>query len=137
MKICSIAILTFLTFLTFTSLSIQNQPSEKVNINSDAVNSIEILKAYRPPDTTQCVWKIMSKEQVRSFVEIWNTPAAREPKKYPTTYRIAVYFKNKSIREFRTNGQFVNEKNGWSVDYKDKGYFDKLYLEASVKVEGK
>lgn len=135
MKISSIVVLICATFLTFTGLSIQKPSGEKVTIDINAVNSIEMLKAYRPPDTTQCVWKRISKEQAKSFVDKWNSPANKELKKYPTIYRIAVYFKNKSIREFRANGQFINENNGWCVDFKDNGYFDKLYSEATVRGE--
>ncbi|MBL7893100.1 MAG: hypothetical protein JNL63_10750 [Bacteroidia bacterium] len=135
MKICWIIVLTSAVFLTFTGLSIPKPPGEKVPIDIYAVNSIEMLKAYRPPDTTQCVWKRVSKEQAKSFVDKWNSPANKELKKYPTIYRIAIYFKNKSIREFRANGQFINDNNGWCVDFKDKGYFDKLYSEAIVRDE--
>jgi hypothetical protein len=133
MKKKSTVLLVFVSFLIFTGLATQKPSADKKNIDLTTVNSIDILKAFRPPDTTTCVWKRLTKEQMKLFVDKWNGTTDKELKKYITTFKVAVYFKNNTIREFRVNGQYIKENADWSLDFKDKGYFEKLYLEAPLK----
>ncbi|MCC6691307.1 MAG: hypothetical protein IT235_07220 [Bacteroidia bacterium] len=123
---------TLICSFLFLALAVQKTPSEKKSIAIADVVNIEIFKAVRPPDTT-AGWKRLTKEQIKLFADKWNTTSGNEPKNFSTSFRIAVYLKNKTIREFRTNGRFIKENKDWCLDFKDAAFFERLYTEATIK----
>lgn len=97
------------------------------------MTSIEILKIIGPPDTVRLFWKRLTRKQVESFVDKWNTSSERELRKYLPTFKIAVHSKDDSLREFRVNGRFIKERNDLSFNFGDSTYFERLYSEATPK----
>src|SRR5437867_3587633 len=78
--------------------------TDKKQIDIQTVASIEILKVTGPPDSIKTFWKRLTDEQVKSFVSKWNTTKNEELRKYLPTFKIAVYLKNDSTRDFRASG---------------------------------
>ena len=133
MKIFSAGFLIIVTFLALCGHTEPKSSIDKKTFDTSEVSSIAILKVTGPPDTIKCVWKYLTEEQIKSFADKWNSASDKELRKYLPTYKIAVYFKNDSTRNFRVNGQYIKEDNDWCFDFKDKDYFEKLYSDATLK----
>src|SRR5579872_541774 len=109
MKKISIGFVVIVTIAAFYGQSNPNFSIKKKTIELTEVNSITILKTSGPPDTIKCVWKRLTEEQIKSFVNKWNSSGGKEARKYLAAYKIVVYLKNLSKREFRANGRFIKE----------------------------
>jgi hypothetical protein len=129
MKTISAGLLFLLYFLISCC---QTKFSDHNQIDLTEISSIKILKVTGPPDTIKCFWKDLTEQQIKSFTDKWNKTTGGELKKYLSTYKIAVYFKNDSVREFRANGQFIKENNDWCLNFQDKYYFEKLYSDTNL-----
>lgn len=133
MKIFSAGFLIIVTFLAQCGHTMPKSSIDKKTFDTSEVSSIAILQVTGPPDTIRNVWKYFTEEQIKSFAYKWNSASDKKLRKYLPTYKIAVYFKNDSTRNFRVNGQYIKEDNDWCFDFKDKDYFKKLYSDANIK----
>jgi len=106
---------------------------DKALIDQSSVTSVAITKIIRMPDTSKSIQKYLTKEQIISFTDKWNNATDEELIKYMPTFLIEIHFKNNSTRMFRVNGWHIKEKNDWSYDVKDKGFFENLFSEASLQ----
>ena len=121
-----------LFLLYFLASCGQTKFSDHKPIDITTISSIKILKVTGPPDTIKCFWKDLTEQQIKSFTDKWNNTTDSELRKYISTYKIKVYLKNDSIREFRVNGQFIKEDNDWCLNFQDKNYFEKLYSDIKL-----
>lgn len=104
---------------------------QKTAIDIERVDRIEISKRAIPPDTTKFTFKVLTDEQVKSFIDKWNHTDNSELRKYLPTYNLTLYLKSGALRHFRVGGKYIKENNDYCLDFGDEIFFADLYSNSS------
>lgn len=105
----------------------KNSSHERIEIDFNKVNVIEIKNNPVGNDKIGIELKQLTKEQSKQFVEMWNSSESIGPCKSGIQYWIIVTFKDGSKRTFRANRQTIKENNDFCYSIKDEKYFDNLW----------
>lgn len=104
---------------------------EKTSIDIERVDRIEISKRAITPDTTTFAAKVLTDEQVKSFIEKWNHTDNSEVRKYLPSYNFTIHLKSGALRHFRVGGKYIKENNDYCLDFGDEKFFTDLYSNSS------
>ncbi len=127
-------ILTFLILTTLTSCGQTKTKSdfEKLKIDIETIDFIEINIKSEQLDTIQLDKKILPEKQKYEFVGKWNNSKPVGPIKSMTRFFISVHFKDGTTRKFRGNGQYLKEGNDFGFDLGDNKYLVTLWTELNI-----
>jgi len=111
----------------------KNSSHERIEIDFNKVNVIEIKNNPLGNDKTEAKLKQLTTEQSKQFVDIWNTSESIGLCKSGIQYWIIVTFKDGSKRTFRVNRQIIKENNDNGYSIKDEKFFDNLWNKSSLE----
>lgn len=117
-------------FLTACGQTKNKSANDKVSIDFDRIDRIEISERSTPNDTIDVVVKVLTSAQVKDFSNKWNQTDNSELRKNLPTYNLTAYLKNGATRHFRVNGKYIKENNDYSLNFGDDIYFSNLYSNA-------
>ena len=101
----------------------------KLAINNELVDSIQITNNCLPCDSCQFITYRLNESMTKNLFEILNESNTKDSCKYLTLYWLDIYFKDGTIRTFGINGPLFNENNKWCFDINDSDYFENLWIE--------
>ena len=127
-------ILTFIISTTFTACGQTKTKSnfEKLKLDIEAVDFIEINNKSEQLNTIQLDKKLLTEKQKNEFVNKWNNSKSVGPIKSMTRFFITVHFKDGTSRKFRGSGQYLKEGNDFGFDLGDSKYLETLWNELNV-----
>jgi hypothetical protein len=100
---------------------------DKKAIDISSVDYIVIKNHSGQPDTIKTITKRLTPSQTKMFSEKWNNAKSKGPCIYLPTFYVDIFFKDKTKRSFRVNGQSIKESNDYCFDIGEEKYFDKLW----------
>jgi len=103
----------------------------KLKINKELVDSIEITNNCSPCDSCRFVTYKLNESMTKDLIERLNESNSKDSCKYTVLYWLIIYSNNGTIRIFRINGALIKEKDNLCFDIKDSNYFEELYKELS------
>ncbi|MFP4026057.1 MAG: SecDF P1 head subdomain-containing protein [Thiohalospira sp.] len=130
------SILIFLitsSLLTSCGQTKKKSTIDKVTIDIQRVDKIEISKGVLTADSSDSSLKILTKEQIDLFATNWNKTDNPTLRKYLPSYNLTLYLKHGAIRKFRTGGRYIKENNDYCYDFIDSNFFATIYENAIIK----
>jgi len=127
-------ILTLIISATFTACELTKSKSnfEKINIDLETVDFIEIKNRVAKFDTLDNQTKRLTDKQKNQFVVKFNNSKSNGLRKAFPLYFIDVYLKGGTKRSFRINGQYIKEKNDYCYDFGDSKFIEMIWNELNV-----
>jgi hypothetical protein len=126
MRILTIILITCLTACAQTKT---RSVDDKKIIDLKTVDNIKIRNHSVQEDTLPILTKQLASEQIKKFVDKWNTAKSIGPSIFVAHYVINITLKDGSTRTFRINGQSIKENNDWCFDLGDTKFIEQLWNE--------
>lgn len=129
-----IFILTIIFIATLTACGQTKTKStgDKQPINFSTVDFIEIRNHSGQADSIKTVFKRLTSEQTKVFVDKWNNAKANGPCKYIVLFWADITFKDGTKRTFRINGKSIKEKNDYCFDIGDNKLIENIWKELNA-----
>ncbi|WP_291117920.1 hypothetical protein [Flavobacterium sp. UBA6135] len=126
--------LTLIISTTFTACGQTKSKSnfEKIIIEIETVDFIEIKNTVGQSDTLKNHTKRLTYDQKKLFVEKFNSSKSNGLRKSISLYFIDVHFKDGTKRSFRINGKYIKENNDYSFDLGDSKLIETVWNELNV-----
>jgi|JI7StandDraft_1071085.scaffolds.fasta_scaffold79961_2 hypothetical protein len=130
----TIKILTLGLFLSLSSCGPTNTKNliEKVTINFEKVERIEIKNNPHGQTNEKIELKELTNDQAKNLVDKWNNSKSKGPCKFGLQYWLFVTLKDGTTRTFSVNGQSIKEDDDWCYDISDEQFFKNLYGNANT-----
>ncbi len=127
-------ILILIISTTFTACEQTKSKSyfEKINIDIELVDFIEIKNTAGQSDTLENQTKPLTNNQKKLFVEKFNSSKFNGQRKAIPLYFIDVHFKDETKRSFRINGQYIKENNEYCFDLGDGSLIESIWNELNL-----
>lgn len=106
---------------------------EKVAINFEQVEFIEINNNIAEDQELQQYSKRFNEQQTNEFVNKWNESKAVRMLKSSTKLFVKVHFKDGSSRSFRASGKFFKENNDFAFEFSDIKFIDAYLNELDIE----
>jgi len=127
-------ILIFIVSTTFTACGQTKSKSnfEKLIIDIETVDYIEIKNRAGQSDTLMNLTKRLTDEQKNPFIEKYNNSKPNGLRKAIPLYFIDVILKDGTKRNFSMNGQYIKENNDYCFDIGDSKFIEKIWNELNI-----
>jgi hypothetical protein len=124
-----------LVAMTITSCVQNKSPSEyeKVAINFEQVDYIEINNNIAEDHALLQYSKRFNEQQANEFVNKWNESKAVGMLKSSAKLFVKVHFKDGSSRSFRASGKFFKENNDFAFEFSDIKFLDTYWNELDIE----
>jgi hypothetical protein len=122
----------FLLIVFLSSCEERNKSGNKVYMDPAQVDRVEISRLPVPPDTGIYPEKALTSDQKIIFARNWNKSDIAGPRKFFPAYLLTVFLKGGEIREFRTSGKMIKEKDDHCYSLGNENYFSDIYLNAAL-----
>jgi hypothetical protein len=122
-------ILVFIVSATFTACGQTKSKSnfEKLIIDIETVDYIEIKNRAGQSDTLDNLTKRLTDEQKNQFIEKYNNSKPNGLRKAIPLYFIDVNLKDGTKRNFSMNGQYIKENNDYCFDLGDSKFIESIW----------
>ena len=127
-------ILTLIVLTTFTACGQTKTKSnfEKIKIDIETVDFIEIRNRPGQLDTLVNQTNRLTSEQKNLFVEKFNSSKSNGLRKAIPLYFIDVHLKDGTKRNFSVNGQYIKENNDYCFDLGNSKFIETIWNELNV-----
>jgi hypothetical protein len=77
----------------------------------------------------------LTDDQVKKFINEWNSSTPKGPYKYLSEYVLTVHFKGDSSLSFRTNKNLIKQRSDWAYSVGDKDFFKNIWYKQAGLTE--
>jgi hypothetical protein len=137
MKKFYLLIILFIVF-ALIALKSHNSNTNKISINKEEVDSIQIANYCSPMDSCRFFVYKLDDRKTEELIGKLNDARGADPDGFFQEYTLFIYFSNGTNNHFAINGSLIIDKTTKNCfQIQDENYFEKLWEEQDKKNLGK